>query len=70
MPPTSLAMNIAHELGHFLDSTHRSGNGDPSNIMTQGLEPINGRVTTVEQIQEWHTKLSRNLTRQRNRRES
>gem|GEM_PF-2274994 len=70
MQPEEMAMNVAHELGHFLGSTHNSGGGLSSNIMTQGLEAINNRQLSVDQIQEWHTKLSRNLTRRRNRADS
>lgn len=69
MGVSSLAMNVAHELGHFFGSTHGSANNNAANIMTQGLEPITNRVASVDQIEEWHTKLSRNLTRRRDRRE-
>jgi hypothetical protein len=62
-----LAMNVAHELGHYFGSTHRSAGGDDSNIMTQGLANINNRRAAAEQIEEWHTKLARNLTRRRDR---
>ncbi len=67
IPPGSLAMNVAHELGHFFGSEHPSVSVIPTNIMTQGLEDINNRVADSEQIGEWHEKLARNLTRRGNR---
>ena len=61
-----LAKTLAHEIGHFLGSPHGGG----TNIMRQGNFDIATRTANVDQIQEWHTKLSRNLTRRRNRREA
>lgn len=64
---SQLAKTLAHEIGHFLGSPHTTGT---TNIMRQGNFDITTRTATVDQIQEWHTKLSRNLTRRRNRREA
>ncbi|HLD13902.1 MAG TPA: M12 family metallo-peptidase [Burkholderiales bacterium] len=61
-----IAKSLAHEIGHFLGSPHAGA----TNVMRQGNFDIATRTTTVNQIQEWHTKLSRNPTRRRNRREA
>lgn len=62
-----LAKTLAHEIGHFLGSPHST---NATNIMRQGSFDIATRTATVAQIQQWHTTLSRNLTRRRNRREA
>jgi hypothetical protein len=67
IPPGSLAMNVAHEFGHFFGSQHPPAGTAASNIMTQGLVDIDNRVADSEQIGEWHTKLARNLSRRGNR---
>lgn len=61
-----IAKSLAHEIGHFLGSPH----GDGTNVMRQGSFDIATRTADVDQIQEWHTTLSRNLSRRRNRREA
>jgi hypothetical protein len=63
-----IGKTLAHEIGHFLGSPHVTGN--TTNVMRQGSFSINTRTATVQQIEEWHTKLSRNLTRRRNRQEA
>jgi len=63
-----IAKTLAHEIGHFLGTRHTTNNS--TNVMRQGNANINTRTATFQQIQEWHTKLSRNLTRRRNRKEA
>jgi predicted Zn-dependent protease len=66
-----IGRTIAHEIGHFLGSDHTRDNR--TNIMSdlpRRATNINVQTATFEQIQEWHTKLSRNLTRRRNRKEA
>lgn len=65
-----VARTLAHELGHYLGLTHMTGSGSAPNIMTPsdlGLD-IGQSVLTPDQIEEMHTKLSKNLTRQGDRR--
>ena len=63
-----IGKTLAHEIGHFLGTKHTTNN--TTNIMRQGNFGITTATATFEQIQEWHTKLSRNPTRRRNRHEA
>ena len=69
-PVTDIAGILAHELGHYWSSEHRSGLGNRHNIMTPGHphNVFNNRADP-KQIELWHTTLARHPMRIRDRRE-
>lgn len=65
----AVARTFVHEIGHYLGLSHGSGDGRGSNIMTQSStgNHIDRSNLKVEQIEEMHAKLSKNLTRKADR---
>ncbi len=64
-----IARTLAHELGHYLGLSHKTGDGQADNIMSPsdlGLS-IEDTVLLPDQIEEMQTKLARNLTRKGDR---
>lgn len=65
----SVARTFVHEIGHYLGLSHGSGDKKASNIMTQSStgNHISHSNFNVDQIEEMHKKLARNLTRKGDR---
>lgn len=66
-----IGRTLAHEVGHYYGLTHGSGDNVPANIMTQSGDglPIEDSHIRVDQVEEIHQKLARNITRQKDRQE-